>query len=218
MRTRELVRTLLAGSVSISAAEVDNGSTDNWSIASYSLNKSAFTCSDIGNNQVVLSVTDKAGNVGSAPALVKVLGVVPQTSIALSRSDPTVTGVPANTIVLGYGAQSLTLSASDGAPGSLSNFAWSPIEGLSSATGAVTQFTPTATGSFTFAVQALNQNGCSATTPVTISVIDARCDGDKVSVCKKTGSAKHPSNQLCVAPNAVPAHLRGGASLGSCGE
>ena len=218
VRTRELVRTLMAGSVSISAAEVDNGSTDNWGIASTSLNKSNFTCSDIGSNQVVLSVTDKAGNVGSAPALVKVLGVVPQTSIALSRSDTTMTGAPANTIVLGYGAQSLTLSATDGAPGSLSSFAWSPAQGLSSATGAVTQFTPTATGSFTFAVQAQNQNGCSATSAVTIPVIDARCDGDKVSVCKMTGSAKHPSNQLCVSANAVAAHLRKGASLGSCGE
>ena len=218
VRTRELTRTLLAGNVSITPAEVDNGSTDNWGIDSFSLDKSSFSCGDIGDNQVILSATDKSGLIGSAPALVKVLGAVPQTSIAVSRSDSTATGVPANTIVLGYGAQSLTLTASDGASGSLSNFAWSPTDGLSSPGSAVTQFTPTTTGNFSFNVQALNQYGCSAPASVTIPVIDARCDGDKVMVCNRTGSAKNPSAQLCVSGRSVSAHLRHGATLGSCGN
>ena len=214
--TRNIERTLLAGSVSITAAEVDNGSTDNWGIESFNLNKSQFGCGDIGNNQLVLSATDKAGNIGSAPALVRILGAVPQTSVAVSRADPTLTGAAANTIILGYGAQSLTLTASDAAPGSLSNFAWSPSEGLSSASGAVTQFTPATAGIFAFTVQAFNQNGCSAASTVTIAVIDARCEDDKVLVCKANAGAKHHSRQHCVSPNSVSAHLRNGASLGSC--
>ena len=214
--TRDIERTLLAGSVSITAVEVDNGSTDNWGIESLNLNKSQFGCNDIGNNQVLLSVTDRASNTGSAPAVVRILGAVPQTSVAVSRADTIVTGVAANTIVLGYGAQSLTLTASDTASGSLSNFAWSPSAGLSSASGAVTEFAPTTAGSFAFTVQALNQNGCSAASTVSIAVIDARCDGGKVLVCKASGGAKNQSAQHCVAPSSVSAHLRNGASLGSC--
>jgi hypothetical protein len=116
--------------------------------------------------------------------------------------------------VLGYGAQSLTLTASDAASGSISSYTWSPAAGLSTTSGAVTQFTPTAAGSYTFAVQASNQNACSAAGSVTIPVVDARCGGgNKVKVCKKAGQSSH---EICVSPNAVPAHLKKDATLGSC--
>lgn len=214
--TRAIERTLVSGSVNITTADVDNGSTDNWGIASSSLSRTNFGCGDIGDQQVVLSMTDKGGNAASAPAVVKILGAVPQPGITLSRSDATATGVPANTLVLGYGAQSLVLTAADGASGSQSSFAWSPAEGLSSAAGAVTQFVPTAAGTFTFSAQALNQNGCSAASAVTIEVVDARCGEGKVAVCKPRGSEEHPASQLCVSKAAVPAFLRKGALLGSC--
>ena len=214
VQTRAIERTLVAGNVSITADEVDNGSTDNWGIESRSVSPNSFSCSAIGNNEVVLSVTDKAGNVATAPATVTVLGAVPQPQVAVSRSDTTGTNAPANTIVLGYGAQSLTLTASDAASGSISSYTWSPAAGLSTTSGAVTQFTPTAAGSYTFAVQASNQNACSAAGSVTIPVIDARCGGgNKVKVCKKAGQSSH---EICVSPNAVPAHLKKDATLGSC--
>ncbi|HEY0489496.1 MAG TPA: family 10 glycosylhydrolase [Telluria sp.] len=209
VRTQDIARALLGGTVSITAAEVDNGSTDNWGIASLSLNKTEFNCSNIGDNQVILSATDKAGNVASASAVVKVLGVVPAPEIAVS-------GVPGDTITLGYGAQAATLTASDTAPASTSNFAWTPGDGLSATTGASVQFSPTAAGTFAFKVQAVNQNGCIAEKSVSVQVIDARCETDKVAVCKKTGSTANPAAQLCVSPNAVPAHLRNGAVLGAC--
>ena len=52
-----------AGSVSIVAADVNNGSTDNCAIASYTLSKSTFTCSDIGATTITLKATDASGNV-----------------------------------------------------------------------------------------------------------------------------------------------------------
>ena len=207
--TQDIARSLLGGTLSITAAEVDNGSTDNWGIASLSLNKTEFSCSDIGDNQVILSATDKAGNIASASAIVKVLGVIPAPAV-------TVSGVSANTITLGYGPQAATLTATDSAPASTSNFAWTPGDGLSATNGASVQFVPTAAGTFAFNVQAVNQNGCSAAASVSVPVVDARCETDKVVVCKKTGSASNPSTQLCVSPNAVPAHLRAGAVLGAC--
>ena len=208
VRTQDIARALLGGTVSITAAEVDNGSTDNWGIESLSLNKTEFSCSNIGDNQVVLSATDKAGNVGSASATVKVLGVLPAPSIAVA-------GLTGNAITLGYGPQSATLNATDGAAASISNFAWTPGDGLSATNGASVQFVPTAAGTFAFTVKAVNQNGCTAETTVSVPVVDARCHKDKVMVCKSNGSS-NASVQVCVSPNAVPAHLQSGARLGSC--
>lgn len=51
-----------AGNASISAAEVDNGSSDPCGIAAFNLDRDTFTCADIGENRVTLTVTDKNGN------------------------------------------------------------------------------------------------------------------------------------------------------------
>lgn len=61
-----------AGNVSITANEIDNGSSDNCGIATYSLNKISFNCTNLGANTVVLTVTDKSGNTATANATVTV--------------------------------------------------------------------------------------------------------------------------------------------------
>ena len=64
-----------SGNANISAAQVNNGSTDNYSAPAnliYSLDKSTFTCANLGTNTVMLTVTDEAGNFASAPATVTV--------------------------------------------------------------------------------------------------------------------------------------------------
>lgn len=48
--------------------------------------------------------------------------------------DTTYTGTGSNTILLGYGAQSLTLAAVDKSAVELKSFIWSPATGLSSTT------------------------------------------------------------------------------------
>lgn len=60
------------GNAVITAAQVDNGSIDNCSIASYSLSKSAFNSSNLGDNTVTLTVTDASGNSNSNTAIVTV--------------------------------------------------------------------------------------------------------------------------------------------------
>ncbi|PKQ60394.1 hypothetical protein BZG02_19615 [Labilibaculum filiforme] len=63
------------GNASISAADINNGSSDvETSTASLilSLDKSTFDCSDIGTNDVVLSVEDEDGNVSTCTATVTV--------------------------------------------------------------------------------------------------------------------------------------------------
>ena len=60
------------GSVTVAASAVDNGSTDNCEIVSYSLDVSSFDCSNVGQNNVVLTVTDREGNTASATAVITV--------------------------------------------------------------------------------------------------------------------------------------------------
>jgi hypothetical protein len=60
------------GQVTISATDIDNGSTDNCSIESSTLDVLSFDCSNLGDNPVSLTVTDASGNSNSATAVVTV--------------------------------------------------------------------------------------------------------------------------------------------------
>ncbi|MCF6307906.1 MAG: PKD domain-containing protein, partial [Flavobacteriaceae bacterium] len=59
----------------ITTALVNNGSSDNCEIASMSLDKTTFDCSNVGDNTVILTVIDTSGNEATATATVEVLGV-----------------------------------------------------------------------------------------------------------------------------------------------
>lgn len=214
VRTRDVSVRLANGTASIAPGELDGGTSDNWGVESLSASRTTFSCPDIGAQQVVLTAVDKGGNSASADAVVQVLGHVPQPSISVTPAAGDATGLPANTIALGYGPQSVTLSASDAA--GVSTFTWSPADGLSTATGAVTSFAPLAAGSFGFTAQAASPESCFAQATATVNVIDARCGDGKVMVCNQTGSAGNPSTQVCVAPSAVPAFLKKGSVLGAC--
>src|SRR6185369_13314164 len=61
------------GSATISAAEINIGSSDNCSIVSMNLSKTNFDCNNIGDNTVTLTVTDIGGNTTSAAAVVTVV-------------------------------------------------------------------------------------------------------------------------------------------------
>ena len=61
-----------AGTANITAADIDNGSSDNESVASLSLDITAFTCADLGGNTVTLTVTDPSGNSSTCTASVTV--------------------------------------------------------------------------------------------------------------------------------------------------
>ncbi|GAA3981530.1 hypothetical protein GCM10022407_28490 [Hymenobacter antarcticus] len=207
--TRAVTVTLVNGTASVTTAQVNNGSADACGIASFSLNRSTFSCSDIGNNPVMLTVTDVHGNVASAPAVVTVVGTIPAPSIAVIPASTVYTGGVASNLYLGYGAQSVTLAAKGGV-----SYSWSPAAGLSNSQVAAPVFTATTAGTFTYTVTATNQYGCTATATVTLRVVDARCGNknDKVLVC-------HNGHEICISPNAVDTHLNGhaGDQLGACG-
>ena len=60
------------GNASITAQDVDGGSTDNCSVASLSVAPTTFDCSDLGNNTVTLTVTDIYGNSSTCTATVTI--------------------------------------------------------------------------------------------------------------------------------------------------
>ncbi|SFT63275.1 Por secretion system C-terminal sorting domain-containing protein [Lishizhenia tianjinensis] len=59
------------GLASISTADIDNGSSDVCGVT-LALSQTNFTCADLGNNTVVLTVTDPSGNTSTATAVVTV--------------------------------------------------------------------------------------------------------------------------------------------------
>lgn len=71
VRTRSVTIQLDAGGKgNLSAIDLNNGSSDNCGIEAYSADKTTFSCSDIGENQVIITVEDINGNKASANATV----------------------------------------------------------------------------------------------------------------------------------------------------
>lgn len=64
------------GMASIVSSDLDGGSTDNCGIASVVASQTSFSCSDIGDNMVTLTVTDDNGNVSMCTATVTVTDTV----------------------------------------------------------------------------------------------------------------------------------------------
>ena len=73
------------GSVTITAADIDAGSTDNISIASMSLSQTTFTCDDVGTVPVTLTVLDVRGNEATCTANVTVVDNTPPFMLSMTN-------------------------------------------------------------------------------------------------------------------------------------
>jgi len=122
--------------------------------------------------------------------------------ISMIVNTPALDAGDAQQVYLGYGSNCTTLTATG--LGDLS-YSWSP-GGMTEATITVC---PTVTT--TYLVTATDDYGCTATDGVVVNVQDVRCgnNNDKVIVC-------HDGNEICIAANAVAAHLAHGDVLGTC--
>lgn len=78
------------GSVTITAADINNGSTDNIGITTYSIDIDTFTCANVGTPvSVTLTVTDAAGNSDTCTATVTVL---PNVTSTFTQVEPICSG------------------------------------------------------------------------------------------------------------------------------
>ncbi|MES2780977.1 MAG: T9SS type A sorting domain-containing protein [Bacteroidota bacterium] len=218
--------TLVNGTAYVTAAQIDNGSHDACGIATIMVSPNTFTCANIGDNEVTLTVTDASGNIGTTTATVTVLGSFPTCSLTATPSGTIIGGpvtydVP-NQLFLGYGYQSMTLSSTVTGDGPFT-YSWSG-SGLSSTNTATTEFTPTTGGYYTFSLTVRNSNGCESTCTITICVIDVRDPAQnpdstkKVLICHVPKGNPLNRRTIRVSINAAKAHisLHGGDKLGSC--
>jgi uncharacterized protein YrzB (UPF0473 family) len=65
-----------SGNASITASQIDNGSTDACGIQSLALNITTFTCANVNANTVMLTVTDVNGNTSTCSATVSILDTI----------------------------------------------------------------------------------------------------------------------------------------------
>lgn len=178
--TQNITVQLANGTATITPAQINNGSADNCGIATYSLDKTSFDCSNTGSNTVTLTVTDINGNTQSATAIVEVTGNT--TPVTITAGGPT-------TFCSGG---SVTLTSS-----SVSGNVWSTGE---------TSPSITVTQSGNYSVTATDASGCSAisantnvtvnTAPVVTPIVTASgstalCEGGNLglSVAAMGGSS-----------------------------
>jgi hypothetical protein len=212
--------TLVNGVAYITAADLDNGSSDAAGIKSLVASKTSFSCADLGINTVVLTVTDNNNNVATCSTTVTVIGELPTCSISSIPANNIYTGGVSTNLYLGYGPQSTTLQVTTPASGAPYTYSWTPAAGLNNATSAAPVFTPTAQGVYTFTVTATNKYGCTTTCTITICVLDIRVpgtNGNKVYICRSAGNSGN-HNTIAVNVNAVGAmyHPAAGDRLGTC--
>lgn len=75
------------GSATLTASDIDNGSYDNCGDISLSVSPTSFTCSDLGEQTVVLTATDARGNSASRNAIISVESTLNIAGLYLSSCD-----------------------------------------------------------------------------------------------------------------------------------
>jgi hypothetical protein len=216
-----------SGYTEITSLMVDGGSYDlgGDGTIDLSIDKYEFTCEDLGENEVVLTVSDFEGNVSYCTSIVTVLDDLNpcqtmECTINAIPSPGAYTGAPATTIYLGYGPQSVTLESTVTGNGEFT-YSWSPATGLNCTDCSSPLFTPTEEGIFTFVLTASNSSGYSTTCEITICVLDIRVpgsNGKRVYICHilPTGDEITLGLPINVVPHHIPGHA--GDHPGRCDQ
>jgi hypothetical protein len=222
-----------SGTATIDADDIDNHSTDNCGIVSKTVSRSTFTCADVNTTKAVtLVVEDAAGNKDSCVSYVTVTGQPCQNtgcptscSVTVTPCNSTYTGGNPKKIYMGYGPQTVTLTANSTA-GANCTYQWTPCAGLTGTSSKTATFTPTAPGNYVFTVT-ITCPGCPTTTTCTVNVcvsdIREKKNGQhtgKVLLCHVPPGNPANAHTISISPNAVAAHIgnHAGDALGSCNQ
>lgn len=161
---------------------------------------------NVGVSSITWTVTDHAGN---SSATTTTITINSEFSANLPDIYAVSPGGKPNTIYLGYGPSSLTLTATTLNGKAPYTYIWN-----NGATTACILVNPSVEGIHPYTVTVTDALGCSFTVTKEITITNILCAGKKVSLCH-TSSPNHDKT-LCISSNAVSAHLAHGCYLGSC--
>jgi gliding motility-associated-like protein len=105
------------GQATLSAVSLNDGSSDNCEISTISLSQTTFTCADIGEQEVVLTVEDVNGNAASTSVTVTVedkLAPVFAANQQFSISEDAATNSPVGTVEASDNCQTLSWAITEG--------------------------------------------------------------------------------------------------------
>ncbi|MGG5488407.1 HYR domain-containing protein, partial [Gaetbulibacter sp. PBL-D1] len=200
----------ITGLATITANDIDNGSTDNCSIANMTLSQTTFDCNDIGTNTVTLSVTDGSGNSDSCTATVTITDASQGASVSISaNNNPVCAGEAVTftaTAVNGGATPSYEWFVNGGSVGNNSNtFTTSTLTNND-------QVSVEMTSSVSVCAAAVSSNTITMTVnpllPVTFNLnasANPACNGDNLTffVTGLTNGGSNPSYQWYVNSNPV---------------
>ncbi len=144
-----------SGNATITAAMIDNASNDNCGVASLTASQTSFTCANVGNNNVTLTVVDPSGNTTTCTSVVTVVDNVAPAAIC---QNATVNLDAAGTASIT--AATINNGSSDAC-------------GIASTVASVTNFTCANVGPNTVTLTVTDVNGNSSTCTSTVTVVDA---------------------------------------------
>jgi hypothetical protein len=226
-RCKSLDITLVNGWAYIDASMVDDGSTDETGIVSYTIDRDSFSCANIGNNSVILTVTDVHGLSSTCTATIRVIGTIPNfTPFAEIDKNGPVIGVPdvlpnPNQMYLGYGPQTMKLGVitSDERP---LRYLWEG-EGVVNITDSTPTYIPVSGGINKIKAIVKNVFGCINSSTVEVCVLDVRdprpefnLEQKQIVMCMKPLKNMRDSFSMSVPISEVPARVALGARIGHC--
>jgi hypothetical protein len=184
----------------------------------YSWNNSATTqnLSGLQPGTYIVTVTDAFGCSAMDTFTVGTPQPFNMSNTVTVSPSTTVTGQQPNTIYIGYGPQTVTLTSSANG-GSGFTYNWTTTTSTTSlGTNGTLAVSPTGTTSYI--VTTMNAAGCIDIDTVTINVMDVRCgtNNEKVKVCHKAPGKPSNQSNLCIDSMSVAGHLAHGDMLGYC--
>jgi len=170
-----------------------------------------------GTSTIAWKMTDVSGNTATCATIMKIDKVDAQIRDTFPANITASFGIP-NTIYIGYGGSSITLTAqitSSVSPNSYT-YKWTAGSPAGPALATTQSFTVSPTTTTTYFVSIKDLYGCSQTLQLSkqVNVVDIRCGTNKIYVCKfKNGS--YTTNCIQATANNVNS-LGAGSYLGQC--
>jgi len=152
------------GTVTIDAEALDGGSSDDVGITSFVLNINTFTCNELGDNNVILTVFDAAGNSDSCNTIITIEDNI----------TPTIIGQ--NITVNLEGNPSITIT-----PEEVDN---ESFDNCSIVSLTLTPSTFTTVGTFNAVLEGVDDSENVASVIVEITVIDSIDDEAPIAICQ----------------------------------